>query len=98
MQNRVHFFSDIWIGKQILKERHRIRRIIPYIARAVWVVGNKLMKSFIKNTLPRVSKGKTTITKQYFKHGGYGSAKRDFLRFKPTNVKQFIKPNVSNSK
>lgn len=90
----VLFPQDIWIGKQILKERHRIRRIAPGVVKAVMVAGKQLMKSLIKNTAPRITKNGAKLTKQYFKKGGYRSAKKDFLRFKPSHVQSLGKVRV----
>lgn len=94
-----YFSSDIWIGKQVLKERKRIKRVPPVVVavatRVAWVAGRKIMKSLIKNTIPLIKKNSGKITKIYFKRGGYRSAKKDFKRFKPTNVGK-IKKNVSD--
>lgn len=38
------------------------------------------------------------MTKQYFKNGGYSSARWDFNTFKPTGVTQFRGTNVSKPK
>lgn len=90
---------DIWIGKQVLKERKRIKRVPPVVVavatRIAWVAGRKIMKSLIKNTIPLIKKNSGKITKIYFKRGGYRSAKKDFKRFKPTNVGK-IEKNVSD--
>lgn len=94
-----YFSLDIWIGKQVLKERKRIKRVPPVVVavatRIAWVAGRKIMKSLIKNTIPLIKKNSGKITKIYFKRGGYRSAKKDFERFKPTNVGE-IKKNVSD--
>lgn len=94
-----YFSLDIWIGKQVLKERKRIKRIPPVVVavatRVAWVAGRKIMKSLIKNTIPLIKKNSGKITKIYFKRGGYRSAKKDFKRLKPTNVGK-IKKNVSD--
>lgn len=47
-----------------------------------------------KNTAPRITKNGAKLTKQYFKRGGYRSAKKDFLRFKPTHVQSLGKVRV----
>lgn len=51
---------DIWIGKQVLKERKRIKRVPPVVVavatRIAWVAGRKIMKSLIKNTIPLIKK------------------------------------------
>lgn len=58
------------------------------------VAGKRLMKSLIKNTAPRITKNGAKLTKQYYKRGGYGSAKMDFQRFKPTDVQSLGKVRV----
>lgn len=81
-----YFSLDIWIGKQVLKERKRIKRVPPVVVavatRIAWVAGRKIMKSLIKNTIPLIKKNSGKITKIYFKRGGYRSAKKDFKRLK----------------
>lgn len=62
--------------------------------KAVMVAGKQLMKSLIKNTAPRITKNGAKLTKQYFKKGGYRSAKKDFLRFKPSHVQSLGKVRV----
>lgn len=74
----VLFPQDIWIGKQILKERHRIRRIAPGVVKAVMVAWKQLMKSLIKNTAPRITKNGAKLTKQYFKKADTDQQKRIF--------------------
>ncbi|XP_062584449.1 uncharacterized protein LOC134246153 [Saccostrea cucullata] len=82
---------DIWIGKQTLREKQRLRRIPPVIVavgtRVVWTAGRHIMKTLIRNTLPKTSKD--LRLRQYFKRGGYKSAQGDFWRFKPMNIKRF---------
>lgn len=88
---------DIWIGKQTLKDRHRVKRVAPIIARVAWAAGRALFRSLAKST-PRITRSGGKLTKQFFKKGGFETAKRDFHRFKPANVKQFTGKNVSNPK
>lgn len=94
-----NIFSDIWIGKQTLREKQRRKRIIPVVAvaggRIVWAAGRYLLKSLIKNSLPVIKKSSGKITKIYFKRGGYRSAVKDFKRFKATDIKTFTRKNVS---
>ncbi|XP_056017288.1 uncharacterized protein LOC125671377 [Ostrea edulis] len=90
---------DIWIGKQTLREKQRKKRIIPLIVavagrRLAWGAARYLLKSLIKHTLPVIKKSGGKITKIYFKRGGYRSAKKDFKRFKPTNIKPITGKNV----
>lgn len=79
---------DKWIGKQTLKERHRIKRVDPVLAaagaRVAWTAGRALFRSLA--SAPRITTSSGKLTKQYFKRGGFESAKRDFHRFKPTKV------------
>uniref|UniRef100_K1QNE2 Uncharacterized protein n=1 Tax=Magallana gigas TaxID=29159 RepID=K1QNE2_MAGGI len=79
---------DIWIGKQSLKERHRIKRVAPIVARVAWMAGRALYRS-LSHKVPHITRSGGRMTKQYFKNGGYWSARRDFNRFKPTGVTQF---------
>lgn len=88
---------DIWIGKQTLKDRHRVKRVAPIVARVAWAAGRALFRSLAKST-PRITRSGGKLTKQFFKKGGFETAKRDFHRFKPANVKQFTGKNVSNPK
>lgn len=66
-------------------------------ARVAWAAGRELFRSLAKSA-PRITKSSGKLTKQYFKKGGFESAKRDFNRFKPTDVKQITGKNVSNPK
>lgn len=91
------YFLDIWIGKQTLKDRHRVKRVAPIVARVAWAAGRALFRSLAKST-PRITRSGGKLTKQFFKKGGFETAKRDFHRFKPANVKQFTGENVSNPK
>lgn len=91
------YFLDIWIGKQTLKDRHRVKRVAPIVARVAWAAGRALFRSLAKST-PRITRSGGKLTKQFFKKGGFETAKRDFHRFKPANVKQFTGKNVSNPK
>lgn len=88
-----HINLDIWTGKQILKERHRVKRVAPIVPAVAWTAGRILMRSLIK-TAPHITRSSGKITRQYFKNGGFGTALRDFNRFKPTHVKEFVR-NVS---
>lgn len=83
---------DIWIGKQTLKDRHRVKRVAPIVARVAWAAGRALFRSLAKST-PRITRSGGKLTKQFFKKGGFETAKRDFHRFKPANVKQFTGKN-----
>lgn len=80
---------DVWIGKQTLKERHRIRRF-GALSRVALTAARALFKSLGKST-PRISTSGGRITKQYFKKGDFNLAKTDFGAFKPTDVKHIMK-------
>lgn len=40
---------DIWIGKQTLKDRHRVKRVAPIVARVAWAAGRALFRSLAKS-------------------------------------------------
>lgn len=80
-----------------MKDRHRVKRVAPIVARVAWAAGRALFRSLAKST-PRITRSGGKLTKQFFKKGGFETAKRDFHRFKPANVKQFTGKNVSNPK
>lgn len=80
-----------------MKDRHRVKRVAPIVARVAWAAGRALFRSLAKST-PRITRSSGKLTKQFFKKGGFETAKRDFHRFKPANVKQFTGKNVSNPK
>lgn len=84
--------SDVWIGKQTLKERHRIKRAS---ARVALNAARALFKTFGRRT-PRISTSGARITKQYFKKGDFNLAKQDFESFQPTDVKHVSKKDVSD--
>lgn len=94
--NDLILILDVWIGKQTLKERHRIKRFAA-LAKVVLKAARALFKSF-RPIAPRITKSGGKITKQYFRKGDFTSAKRDFETFMPSNVKHVIKKDVSDLK
>lgn len=61
------------------------------------MAGRALYRS-LSHKVPHITRSGGRMTKQYFKNGGYWSARRDSNRFKPTGVTQFRATNVSKPK
>lgn len=61
------------------------------------MAGRALYRS-LSHKVPHITRSGGRMTKQYFKNGGYWSARRDFNRFKPTGVTQFRGTTVSKPK
>lgn len=62
-----------------------------------WAAGRALYRS-LSHRVPHITRSGGRMTKQYFKNGGYSSARWDFNTFKPTGVTQFRGTNVSKPK
>lgn len=61
------------------------------------MAGRALYRS-LSHKVPHISRSGGRMTKQYFKNGGYWSARWDFNRFKPTDVTRFRGTHVSKPK
>uniref|UniRef100_A0A0B7AKN1 Uncharacterized protein n=1 Tax=Arion vulgaris TaxID=1028688 RepID=A0A0B7AKN1_9EUPU len=103
---------DILVSQKIVKSREdgstvandndinlispggRQRRWIP-VAIRLFSAGRALLKGAVRAPKPTFSGSR--VTQQYVKPGNYGTATRDFNRFKPDGVTNFSKNGISGS-
>lgn len=71
---------DKWIGKQTLKERHRIKRVDPVLAaagaRVAWTAGRALFRSLA--SAPRITTSSGKLTKTVLQKRGIRVSEKRF--------------------
>ncbi|XP_078320922.1 uncharacterized protein LOC144621478 [Crassostrea virginica] len=77
---------SIWIGKQTLREKQRLKRAPRGPAGLAWSAARSLFKSLF-STKPKITKSGNRITKHFSKPGDYETAVKDFELFKPADIR-----------